>query len=663
MNEQTVQILQGAMGHVRRGEMAAAQALVDQGLSEGVDPLPLHEFMGIALCRAGNFAEGAAHLRRAYDLAPPHPDRARMVMTALIDASDWAGALSVATDAMLDADASGRLARLRAFALQQLERHDEAAQAYRQILARTPDDFEAWNNLGNAEASRGDYAASVVALKEALKRQPDNGPVALNCAVSLAEAGEVAEAETLLEAFLQRHPADCHALVELAGIKKLLGNEGEAIACLERAVTAEPDNADLWLKLGTEHQALLQTEPADRALQTALRLNPGLGDAYLLRALLLEHTNREEELTALVAAAERHVADQNILRFLRAMVLWRDKDYAAGLDMIQSVDPALDPVRTAQLTGQFMDRLGAADPAFAQFSRVNELHRASPEKPVEKASQFRAQLAENHALTTADWVSSWQPVPGDDGPAPVFLVGFPRSGTTLLDTLLMGHAEVEVMEERPTIHAVEAALGSWDRLAGLSAEEIGQLRQVYRDEARRWTPCAPGRLLVDKSPLYMNKLPVILRLFPEARFILALRHPMDVLLSCYVTNFRLNSAMSNFLSLEGAAGLYDASFSFWTHCAQLFAPPVFQVRYEDMVADKAATIRPLFDWLGLSWQEAVLDHQKTALSRGIITTASYAQVTEPIYTRSRGRWEAYRTQMAPILPIIRPWAERFGYEL
>jgi hypothetical protein len=292
---------------------------------------------------------------------------------------------------------------------------------------------------------------------------------------------------------------------------------------------------------------------------------------------------------------------------------------------------------------------------------MNQLQKHDPSEPVRRAREYREALARDRATVTRDWYASWRRDPLPPVRSPVFLLGFPRSGTTLLDTLLMGHPQVQVLEERPPIARVEQELGGLDALPSLSAADIARLRSVYFEEAARWLPLREDALLVDKFPLHLNKVPIIHRLFPEARFVLALRHPMDALLSCFITNFRLNSAMANFLDLDNAAWVYDKSFGFWEQCRALFGVACREVVYERIVEDREAELRPLFEFLGLPWTEQVLDHQRTAASRAVITTASYSQVTEPIYTRSRGRWERYRPWLEPVLPVMQPWVERYGY--
>jgi hypothetical protein len=152
------------------------------------------------------------------------------------------------------------------------------------------------------------------------------------------------------------------------------------------------------------------------------------------------------------------------------------------------------------------------------------------------------------------------------------------------------------------------------------------------------------------------------RAFPDAKFVFTLRHPCDVVLSCFMQNFHVSEDRVSFLDIGAAAAMYDAVMTQWERCRTVMPLEVHIVRYEDLVSDPEANLRPLVAFLGLEWDEALLEHQRTARERGHIRTPSYAQVTEKLYTRSTGRWEAYRRHLAPALPILAPWVERFGYE-
>jgi hypothetical protein len=120
--------------------------------------------------------------------------------------------------------------------------------------------------------------------------------------------------------------------------------------------------------------------------------------------------------------------------------------------------------------------------------------------------------------------------------------------------------------------------------------------------------------------------------------------------------------MSSFLRLDTTAELYDLCFSYFERVRALMPVSVHEVSYERVVADREHELKALFGFLGIGWESSVLDHQTTALNRGRIKTASYAQVAEPIYARSSGRWQHYRRHLEPILPLLRPWIEKFGYQ-
>jgi hypothetical protein len=327
------------------------------------------------------------------------------------------------------------------------------------------------------------------------------------------------------------------------------------------------------------------------------------------------------------------------------------------------IPPSINPIRTAQLLAEVADRLGDSDLAFPAFVAMNRASAAA--RPPERGPTYRQDVAASAALITPDRVAAWRPltVPSDP-PSPVFIVGFPRSGTTLLDTLLMNLPGLHVLEELPVFRQVEVALGGDDQLAALGPQKAARLRNLYFESLERIAPAPPGATtIVDKYPLHMARIPAIHRIFPDAQIVLVERHPCDSVLSCFMSNFQLNHAMRSFVDLEEAARTYDAVFDVWTRAETLLPLNVHRIRYERMVADLEAEMRALLAFLDLPWNPEVLDNRASAAKRDHIKTASYAQVTEPIYRRSAGRWHRYRTQMAPILPILAPWAERMGYEI
>jgi len=664
LDPEIVAQVRAALSLAQRGDLAQARAVAERALALGRDQAAVRGVLGMLCCQAGDLRAGIDHLHAALREMPDDMAVAANLSTALIQNGDVEEALGICTAAAAGRDPSRRLWRLRAYATQVREDYAAAAEAYRQVVAGSPGDFESWNNLGNALAAVGDPAGSIEALERAAALRPDIAPVRLNLATTLMEVGRWDDALQALAACVRDFPDDSKPLVEMSGLLKQLGRDEEAISALERATLLEPENADLRVSLGMERMVTWAMKEAEEAFRTAIALNPSHAEATIMLAILLEHANRADEFPALIASAEAAGVNDGAVQFLRALDYRRERRFDEALAALANVPDDVEPVRRAHLIGQCHDRLDDPQAAFAAFSEMNRLLALDPTEPLVRAEEYRAGLRQDRAVVTEQWYGRWRPAGTSDGRAsPVFLVGFPRSGTTLLDTILMGHPKVRIMEERPALRQAGRALDGIDRLAELGVDEIHALRERYFREAAKYGDTDPGTLLVDKFPLHLNKVPLIHRLFPDARFILALRHPCDVVLSCFITNFRLNSAMSNFLDLEDSARLYDSSFGFWEQCRAIMSIHVHEISYERMIADGEAELRPLFDYLDLEWHRDVLDHRRTAAGRGIISTASYSQVTEPIYDRAAGRWTRYRDQLAPVLPILQPWVERFGYTL
>ncbi|WP_173204969.1 sulfotransferase [Sphingopyxis sp. BSNA05] len=464
---------------------------------------------------------------------------------------------------------------------------------------------------------------------------------------------------------IDEFPSDGRLPYQLYLLYKTQLRQEEALAALIKAVDREPDSADYQLKLAIEYGVMRWTGDAERAYLRTIKLDPTALDAYLGLAIQYEHSNREEEFGPLIALARKNGIAPEPLAYVEALQLRRAGQFDEALTKLAMVPTDVEPIRTAHARATLLDRLGRTDEAFTAYTQANILaYQDNPTDPLDRARELREQLAKEITMLSPEWRDSWEEVEIADGrPDPVFLVGFPRSGTTLLDTILMGHPNTVVMEEQPPLNHVEEALGGISALAGMDSDAIAKARDDYFNEVENIQPLAPGQLLVDKSPLFLYRLPLIQRLFPNAKIILALRHPCDVVLSCFMANFRLNSAMASFLRLEDAAELYDLAFRHWQASLALFPANVHPIVYERLVEDVAAEIRPLFDFLDLQWDDNVLNHSRTARSRGLITTASYSQVTEPIYRRASGRWEKYRDHLAPVIPVLEPWIESFAYTL
>ena len=609
------------MDLVRRGDLAGAEAVGEAALRESPDDLPAR----VAL----------ANLR---------------AMTG-----DHQGA-----EALCTVDAP-ELLRLKGWLLQEQGRFGEAADCYARIVAAAPGDWEIWNNLGNARRSEGDLDGAIDALGRARALRPGRAPIQLNYAMSLAAAGRLEESLEPYREAARLDPGNPALQLELGKLLRHLGRPGEAVEPLGRAASLAPGEAEAQLELGRALAGLGELEEAEAAYRRTLGLAPALALAWLELGIVLERGNRLDRLGALLEEAEARGVPADDLAYLHALRLRDQGRFEEALALARRAPADVEPARRALLIGKLADRTGDTAAAFAAFGEANAIAAEDPDAAGADPEGYQRRVEALAEQVAPHWFRRWTEVAPAGRPAPVFLVGFPRSGTTLLDTVLMGHPAIAVLEEEPILERVSEALAGLDRLPDLDQAETDRLRGLYFAELDRLLPDLGGRTVIDKLPLNLLAVPLIHRLFPDARIVFAQRHPCDVVLSCFMQNFAINDAMANFLDLGDSARLYDLVLTFWERCRDLLPLNVHVVRYEALIGDLEGEARALLDFLGLPWDPAVLDYRTTAQARGTISTPSYSQVIQPLYREASGRWERYRGQMAPVLPILAPWALRLGY--
>jgi tetratricopeptide (TPR) repeat protein len=663
IDESTVGVLRDAVAAASKGRLTEARSIAERGLASGADPIALNAFLGSLRFQAGEHLAAVEHLAIAHEGRPQDLRIAANLASALTHAGELERALEVASRERALADPSLQLARTRGYLGQMLGQPEIGVEANEFVVRFAPDDWASWNNLGNARLAAGDVERGIEDLKRAVSLAPDSPPARLNLARAYRRSGDLQEAERVLRQMADDFPSDAMPLKELYDLLMHSDRHDELLGFLDRGLERDPDNLELLLAKAGHLGLQLEIDEAEAAFRDVLKRDPVNDQAFVGLAVLYEHS-RPSALAELADEAERKSASPDAVNLLRAFSERRSKRYAEAVQALNQVPADYQSLRRSDLLGQMLEKVGDYDGAFAAFEGMNEIQTEDRTQPVERGRMFRAEVREQLEKTTRRWIDSWTAASGDpEERSPVFLVGFPRSGTTLLDTILMGHPGVVVMEEQPVLLRVEKEFGGFDAIPALDENRLREFRRRYFEIASEYADIPENALLIDKSPMLLARAVTIHRLFPHARFILALRHPADVLLSCFVSNFRLNSAMTSFLRLDTAAELYDLTFSNWENARSLLPLDVHTVAYEQLVEDPSGVLRPLVEALGLDWHQDMLEHTRTAQERGLITTASYAQVTEPIYQRSIGRWRNYRKQLEPILPVLKPWVEKFGYSL
>ena len=486
-----------------------------------------------------------------------------------------------------------------------------------------------------------------------------NDETVLRGIAQLAQAGRIAEAREQAEAAVVDQPSEPRL----------------AVAAMLASRAGDPEAARGHL------EALHALIPDDRAT----RFN-------LAQALIA--TGRLERVTDLLAPLPREPKVDRLAAFvalqggdaLAAAALYRDvvaawpedADSWANLSQAQmqlgegdAAVASLEMAITQRRQGTdfylaLIEVLEALDRPEARRRVARDVARIEPDDARVQLALGLAEAAAEDVNAAEEALRDWAPPtvdgPATDRPAPLFIVGFPRSGTTLLDTMVGRLPGAQVLEEQPMIPTLEQAIGGLASVPALAPDALADLRARYWAMVEDLGASATADLTVDKHPLHMARMPLIHRLFPEARILLVERHPYDVVLSCFMANFRPNQAMLSFTDLEEAARTYDAVFTAWSQAEARLPLTVHRVRYERLVADPAAELRAALDFIGADYTPELIDNVAGAQQRGTVRTASYAQVTEPLYQRAVARWQRYRDELAPVMPILRPWVERMGYD-
>jgi len=524
-----------------------------------------------------------------------------------------------------------------------------------------------------AAAQARDFVRAATLADAALKAGVEH-PMVLNLtALKCEQEGRFEDALKVLQRAMEIAPQDIGARNAVGLVLTRLERYAEALAVFDGVVALHPDFAGAHCARGASLEAMGRLKEAEAAYKHALELEPENLGAMQGTANLLSRRGAHAEARPLAEAVLE--AEPN---FPDAVMVLAAADAAEGageraqrrLEMLAN-DERLTPHQRALAQGQLGDVLDAQDlpaEAFQAYAACNMgLWRAYA--PVHGsgvgALDFaRAMLTELDHIPTTAWTSPGE-TPADGPKTHVFLMGFPRSGTTLLEQVLASHPDVEALEERETLREAQRAfLGDPSGLARLAAAgeaELSALRAAYWAKVRAEGAEPAGKVFVDKHPLNTFRLPLILRLFPDAKILFARRDPRDVVLSCYRRRFAMSGSAYQLLTLPGAAGYYDAAMQLFERLEPAMAANTLVVRHEALVEDFDAVVGEVCGFLGLEWSDAMRDFADKARDRAV-ATPSGAQLSRGLSAEGVGAWRRYREQLAPVEPTLAAWVAKYGYE-
>jgi tetratricopeptide (TPR) repeat protein len=521
---------------------------------------------------------------------------------------------------------------------------------------------------------RGDLAGAETASHAILARAPDEPNALMFLGLIRGQQGRRQEALDLLSRAYTGAPTNPHILNGMGICHKALGNPRAAIDAYRAAIAIDRQIPPIHLNLGRALELVGDMSEAAQCYRRAVQLKPDYDEAFGALALVLESRQRFEEARGAALRAKSLHPNQAAANIVLARTALQSGNADEVLELIPGVIQSGEVSRSDQailwgLIGRACESKKRFDQAFDAFTRSNDLqfslHHAQFQAGAGTATPKLLDDLQAY-FTGGGRIQEVNDLAADGARTPIFMVGFPRSGTTLLDQALASHPEIETLEEVDTLVDAIAALVSAGSAASffgsLDGPTLSQFRQAYWERVKHALGRLPERtVFIDKMPINTVYLGLTAALFPQAKIIFSIRDPRDVVLSCFKQQFGMNHPMFQFLKLEGAAKYYGQVMRLAETYRASLRLSIYDVRYESLVSDFDVTVRGLLSFLGLTWDDAVRDYEVTARTRQI-RTPSASQVIKPLYTSSIGRWRDYEKQLEPVLPVLEPWAKRYGYE-
>lgn len=611
----------------RQGRGQEAEPLLRRALEEEPGYAKGHEELGRSLLQLGRSDEAIERLHRALELDSKLQSAQLTLVHALTESgrTDEAEALM---QEFLRADPARELIA-KAAEHHRAGRLEDAEAIYREILRRDPRNLEALRLLALIAIHTEHYGQAEQLLKRAVEIAPDFLAAWIDLSRVQLERLDLQAADVSIERARQLNPHSANVQIHAANIQARSGRHGEAIETYRRAIELNPDLPAGYLGLGNTLKTVGRQAEAIEAYRRATVLRPELSEAWWSLSNLKTFRFDDAEIAAMERQLEQPaISDEALAQFCFALAKAHEdsSDYRSAFELYERGNRTrralenYDPVQTEVINERIIDVFDAA---------------------------FLARHAGR----------------GHPDPAPIFVVGLPRSGSTLIEQILASHSQVDATHELPEVGRLIQQMNRDrnDRITYPEAvrdfgdETWAALGRSYLEQTRRYRRDAPR--FIDKNPNNFASIGLVSLALPNAKFINTRRHPLDTCLSCYKQLFARGQPFTYDLVELGEYYLqYDRMMAHW-HA--VLPGRVLDIRYESVVADQGRETRRLLEFCGLAWEDACLRYYETERA---IRTASSEQVRRPIYTSSVGMWRHYTRELAQLIEILEPVLSKSGHD-
>jgi tetratricopeptide (TPR) repeat protein len=644
-------LLHRALKHHQAGKLSEAERGYRSVLSKDPDHILANYYLGVIALQTGNNEQAEKLLAVAASQDPNNTDilnnlGAALMLRGKTDAAADCFHKALAINPAL-ADAHNNLGKI----CRDRGQPAEAIEHYRAALALNPNLFEALRNMGIALRDSGAPEQSVATLQQAVTLRPDDAIAWLQLGVSLKEKGVLGKAADAFKQAIELRADLLDSYIELGNLFHQQGDLAAAESWFQQALNLKPDYAKAHNNLGVIFHEQEEFERAIDHLRRAIAIDPDYPEAANhLGTILIQAGEREEGIGFLrraislkpdYAIAHRHLS--NACRHTQ-----RDADITA-MEELYAADQTSSDQRMHLAFGlaKAYEELEEYPQAFQCLATGNRLKRESYNYSLGNEREVFAAIKQAFApAPEADEAS------GNPDDTPIFIIGMPRSGTSLTEQILASHPQVVGAGERHELWQIARRLCDTPNptdlpgcIAGADRELLQRLGTEYVQRLRRFS--ASARYIVDKMPHNFLFLGIIRRALPNARIIHCERDPVDNCLSIFKNFFVAEHGYAYDLQELGEYYLlYRDLMQFWH---ERYPGIIHRLSYEAMVADQEQTTRSLLEYCDLPWDDACLQFHKTSRS---VKTASSSQVRRPIYKKSVALWKQYERELAPLLEIL-----------
>ena len=531
----------------------------------------------------------------------------------------------------------------KALTLYDLGQYETSAIAARYAIDFNEEHAESYNALSSALIEIGEFNQAHYAAQRALQLKPDDAEAYLNLADVLYVAGSFDDGHAALKEALKRDPDNPRAYSKLSNIYERLDEADDALWAIDKAIELAPDTPIFLARKASILHIANNIEEALICVEEALEKSPELLPALITKAEILVAVNRNDDAQEILNKAKEVNPDHPLIYFTTSSIkrfTSEDDDDLQKMLSLEEDSAGMGSVYHASLCyalGKAYENLKQYEKAFAYFEKGSAEKRKT--LPYDEAAQpaiFEKTKSDFSTPVIKEFTGH-----GHDSDKPIFIVGMPRSGTTLTEQIISSHPDVFGAGELPDVMRVKRRMGD------ISASNLAEAGELYVELSSARDKSGDAKKITDKMPGNYLNIGLITTMLPNAKIIHCCRNPMDTCLSNFKQNFMIGQYWSYDLEEMGKEYLrYLDMMAYWH---EQFPGRIFDINYEDTVGNLEQQARSLIDYAGLDWNDACLEPHKQKRS---VLTASKAQVTKPVYKSSVEKWRLYEEQMQPLVDVL-----------